>query len=309
MSQKEMLPLESLNISENRMNLSNTSPHSPYFLLSSCVISLSLSACTIDFNEFDPYTKPGAYADEVVEVDMEVDVDMLEPDMVVEPDMDMDPPPPPDRDEDGIEDDLDNCPEIANPEQEDGDMDGKGDACDDDDMDQILDYRSDGTGGSIVNDNCLDVPNNNDQRDSDWDGQGDACDDDVDGDGLNAMQETELGTDPSIADSDGDGFLDNADLCPTVPSKDFDNDGDGLGNACDLDDDDDGIYDWADTCPFTADPEQSASPEEAAQGRGTACADDFDADGISDLDDLCPLLPEMERDSLSCEKSTFILSL
>ncbi len=41
----------------------------------------------------------------------------------------------PDSDEDGVEDAADNCPDAANPEQEDNDGDGDGDACDDDDDD------------------------------------------------------------------------------------------------------------------------------------------------------------------------------
>lgn len=40
------------------------------------------------------------------------------------------PPPPPDRDNDGIPDFRDNCPDVANPDQRDVDQDGIGSACD-----------------------------------------------------------------------------------------------------------------------------------------------------------------------------------
>jgi hypothetical protein len=58
-----------------------------------------------------------------------------------------------DADRDGLNDDLDNCPGIANPDQANADGDNFGDACD----------------------NCPSV-SNNDQTDSDGDGVGDACD-------------------------------------------------------------------------------------------------------------------------------------
>ena len=40
------------------------------------------------------------------------------------------PPPPPDRDGDGVPDFQDNCPDVANPDQQDIDRDGIGTACD-----------------------------------------------------------------------------------------------------------------------------------------------------------------------------------
>ncbi len=71
-----------------------------------------------------------------------------------------------DPDGDGVLDSVDNCPDDANPGQEDNDGDDIGDVCDaDDDNDGVAD------GG----DNCpLDA--NSDQEDSDGDGIGDVCD-------------------------------------------------------------------------------------------------------------------------------------
>ncbi len=70
-----------------------------------------------------------------------------------------------DIDKDSIPDELDNCVNIANFDQTDVDVNGRGDACDDFDQDGILNSS----------DNCINKPNRG-QQDIDRDRIGDACD-------------------------------------------------------------------------------------------------------------------------------------
>ncbi|MGK0362312.1 MAG: MYXO-CTERM domain-containing protein [Bradymonadia bacterium] len=71
-----------------------------------------------------------------------------------------------DRDGDDLDNEEDNCPDVANPQQTDIDNDGIGDVCDDDD-------DNDGLSDNV--DNCPQDANA-DQLDSDDDGTGDDCD-------------------------------------------------------------------------------------------------------------------------------------
>lgn len=101
--------------------------------------------------------KPG-YSAKTMEVAVAAGADVtLDIGLVADPNADFD--------GDGIVDAKDNCAEVPNPDQADGDKDGQGDACDlDDDNDGLADE----------DDNCPSVANP-DQADHDSDGVGDAC--------------------------------------------------------------------------------------------------------------------------------------
>lgn len=79
--------------------------------------------------------------------------------------------PSPDLDGDGVLNVDDNCVHVANPTQDDADMDGIGDACEPP-VEPIVDADGDGVPDST--DNCPATPNA-DQLDADGDGIGDAC--------------------------------------------------------------------------------------------------------------------------------------
>jgi len=182
-----------------------------------------------------------------------------------------------DYDEDGIEDDFDNCPFVANRDQADADGDKAGDACD----------------------NCPSAANT-DQSDLDGDKQGDACDTDMDGDnventadncpkvrnpGQGNVDRDGLG-DVCDPDIDGDGVENTLDNCPMIANPEQLSTFPGSqGNACNFDLDQDSVQDFADNCPSTSNPDQKDSDKDAI---GDACDSDVDNDGILNENDTCP---------------------
>jgi Ca2+-binding RTX toxin-like protein len=85
--------------------------------------------------------------------------------------------------------------------------------------------------------------------------------------------------------ADNDGAADIFDAFPQDPAEWFDNDGDGNGDNGDNDNDNDGVPDANDNCILTANADQADFDGDDV---GDACDPDDDGDGVPDGDDAFP---------------------
>lgn len=132
--------------------------------------------------------------------------------------------------------------------------------------------------------------------DTDEDKVGDSVDTDDDNDGLTDEQETSLGTNPKMSDTDGDEINDKIDVFPLDKNEYIDTDGDGIGDSQDQDIDNDGILNEDEktkygTSPFLADTDSDGltDQEEVETTKTSPILADTDHDGVSDIEDEYPL--------------------
>lgn len=138
-----------------------------------------------------------------------------------------------DEDDDGIADQFDNCPLIANPLQANYDNDAFGDVCDSDDDNDTVSDDNDLCSQGYINwvssslndhdgDGCMDSIEDSDDDNDGFVDEIDACP-------FNPGTSS-LGSELGCSDYDDDGYSDSVDAFPGEQSQWFDSDGDGYGD-------------------------------------------------------------------------------
>jgi hypothetical protein len=201
-----------------------------------------------------------------------------------------------DKDGDDILDFEDNCPTIFNGDQADFDLDGKGDACDlDDDNDLSADvtdckpldpkvFPGNEELCNGIDDDC-DLLVDEGFTDTDGDKLADCVDGDDDNDGAADEADCAPGDDDIFpgADESCNGVDDDCDV--SVDEGFADTDEDGIADCVDSDADGDTIADESDNCPFVENLDQA---DLDGDGLGDLCDPDLDGDAIPNGTDNCP---------------------
>ncbi len=231
-----------------------------------------------------------------------------------------------DIDDDGEDNNIDNCPLVANADQANTDnADDGGDACDDDDDNDGVADTADtcptGVTGWTSNasadhddDGCRDTDEDSDDDNDDRDDDNDNCPLVANADQANT-DNADDGGDACDEDDDNDGVEDITDLCPTgvtgwTSNASADHDRDGCRDTDeDSDDDNDGVADpgdafVTDACA-SADTDGDGAPDRLSAGCrtdvNTTLTEDVDDDNnglieIHTLDDLARLRDDLNGD-------------
>lgn len=129
--------------------------------------------------------------------------------------------------------------------------------------------------------------------DSDGDGVLDDADNCVDAPNPEQLDQDDDGIGNACDDDlDGDGTLNDDDNCVDLPNDQADSDGDGVGDACDSDVDGDLVDDTSDNCPMVSNPDQADTDGDDI---GDACDADDDDDGVIDELDNCPMVDNADQ--------------
>ena len=157
--------------------------------------------------------------------------------------------------------------------------------------------NQDGDNFCDAQDNCPSVPNN-DQRNQDGDSYGNFCDVCLTS-SVNDTGDPASDNESNLwPDSDQDSVCDAVDNCPLQSNpRQWDNDGDGSGDACDNDDDNDQVVDSLDLCPRVASP---VPGQNHVDQDGDGVGDECDVERTACYQSQCPSDGLCDYDPTTC---------